>query len=104
MVIGEGQKMPAALIQPNFEFLKDWAKIKGYKVKDFSTDERVIKRIEKEVNFYNQNFGKWEQIKKFEITPEEWTIEDGLLTPTMKMKRKAIKEKYNNLYDKIYNS
>ena len=104
MVIGEGQKMPAALIQPNFEFLKDWAKIKGYEVKDFSTDERVIKRIEKEVSFYNQNFGKWEQIKKFEITPEEWTIEDGLLTPTMKMKRKAIKEKYNNLYDKIYNS
>jgi long-chain acyl-CoA synthetase len=104
MVIGEGQKMPAALIQPNFEFLKDWAKIKGYEVKDFSTDERVIKRIEKEVSFYNQNFGKWEQIKKFEITPQEWTIEDGLLTPTMKMKRKAIKEKYNNLYDKIYNS
>jgi long-chain acyl-CoA synthetase len=104
MVIGEGEKMPAALIQLNFEFIKDWAKIKAYKVEDFSTDLRVIDRVQKEIDFYNKNFGKWEQIKKFEITPDEWTIEAGLLTPTMKMKRKVIKEKYKNLYQKIYNS
>ena len=54
--------------------------------------------IQKEIDFYNQRFGKWEQIKKFEITPDEWSIEEGLLTPTMKMKRKVIKEKYKNLY------
>ena len=104
MVIGEGEKMPAALIQPNFEFLKDWAEIKNYDVINFSSDQRVIDRIQKEIDFHNQKFGKWEQIKKFEITPEEWTIEDNLLTPTLKMKRKNIKEKYKNLYNKIYNS
>ena len=102
MVIGEGEKMPAALIQPNFDFLKDWAKIKQYNITDFSKDERVINRIQKEINFYNQNFGKWEQIKKFEITPNEWTIEEDLLTPTMKMKRKNIKRKYKDLCVKIY--
>lgn len=104
MVIGEGEKMPAALIQPNFEFIKDWAKRHEYEIKDVNSDKKLIDRIQKEVDFYNQKFGKWEQIKKFEITPEEWTIEAGLLTPTMKMKRKVIKEKYNDLYQKIYNS
>lgn len=104
MVIGEGEKMPAALIQPNFEFVKDWAKLHHHEITNFSTDEKLIKRIQKEIDFYNQKFGKWEQIKKFEITPEEWTINDGLLTPTLKMKRKVIKEKYKDLYQKIYNS
>lgn len=98
------KKMPAALVQLNFDFIKDWAKIKGYEIKDFSSDKRVIDRIQKEIDFYNQDFGKWEKIKKFEITPKEWTIEAGLLTPTMKMKRKVIKEKHKDLYEKIYNS
>ena len=102
MVIGEGQKMPAALIQVNFEFVNEWAKRKGHKIDDVSTDKRLIKRIQEEVDHYNQKFGKWEQIKKFEITPDEWTIDDGLLTPTLKMKRKNIRSKYKALYDKIY--
>ena len=93
MVIGEGQKMPAALIQVNFEFVNEWAKRKGHKIDDVSTDKRLIKRIQEEVDHYNQKFGKWEQIKKFEITPDEWTIDDGLLTPTPKMKRKNIRSK-----------
>ena len=102
MVIGEGQKMPAALIQVNFEFVNEWAKRKGHKIDDVSTNKRLIKRIQEEVDHYNQKFGKWEQIKKFEITPDEWTIDDGLLTPTLKMKRKNIRSKYKALYDKIY--
>ncbi len=104
MVIGEGEKMPAALIQPNFEFINEWAERHRHKITNISTDEKLINRIQQEIDFYNQKFGKWEKIKKFEITPEEWTIEDSLLTPTMKMKRKKIKEKYKNLYQKIYNS
>jgi len=62
----------------------------------------LIERIQKEVDQYNERFGKWEKIKKFEITPDVWTIEDGHLTPTMKMKRKVIKEMYKDLYEKIY--
>ena len=67
-------------------------------------EKRVIDRIQREVDECNKHFGKWEQIKKFELTPEAWTIDAGHLTPTMKMRRKIIKEKYKNLYQKIYNS
>ncbi|WP_127844186.1 AMP-dependent synthetase/ligase [Psychroflexus aestuariivivens] len=107
MVIGEGQRMPAALIQPNFEFIRDWAQRKHMKVgntdAEISENEEVIKRIQEEVDFHNEKFGKWEKIKKFELTPEIWSIEEEHLTPTMKLKRRVIKEKYKKLYDKIYN-
>ncbi|MCH3882043.1 MULTISPECIES: AMP-dependent synthetase/ligase [Tenacibaculum] len=104
MVIGEGEKMPAALIQVQFEFIADWAKRHNHKIIDITSDKKIIERIQEEVDFYNKKFGKWEQIKRFEITPEQWTIENECLTPTMKMKRKVIKEKYKKLYQKIYNS
>ncbi len=102
MVVGEGQKMPAALIQVNVDFVHEWAKRHDYIIKDVSSDAKLIFRIQKEVDTYNQRFGKWEQIKKFEITPDEWTIDAGHLTPTMKMRRKIIKEKYTYLFDRIY--
>jgi long-chain acyl-CoA synthetase len=104
MVIGESEKMPAAFIQLNFEFIKEWAERHQHIITDITSDEKLINRVQKEVDFRNQKFGKWEQIKKFEITPDEWSIESGHLTPTMKMKRNVIKEKYKNLYQKIYNS
>jgi long-chain acyl-CoA synthetase len=103
MVIGENEKMPAALIQLNFEFIKEWAERHQHVITDITSDEKLINRIQKEVDFHNQKFGKWEQIKKFKITPDKWSIESGHLTPTMKMKRNIIKEKYKNLYQKIYN-
>ncbi len=106
MVVGEGEKMPAAIVQPNFEFIRDWIEHKGHAIGTSETEiansDVVIKRIQKEIDKYNKNFGKWEQIKRFELTPEVWSIEDGHLTPTMKMKRKIIREKYDALYEKIY--
>lgn len=106
MVVGEGEKMPGALIQPNFDFVRDWIEHKGHNIgasnEEIAASEVVIKRIQKEVDKYNVNFGKWEQIKKFELTPSVWSIDNGELTPTMKMKRNVIKEIYNNLYEKIY--
>ncbi|PVW14697.1 AMP-dependent synthetase/ligase [Marixanthomonas spongiae] len=106
MVIGEGEKMPAALIQPDFEFLKEWGSKKEYDIpndhKELVKNEHVIKRIQEEVDFYNERYGQWEKVKKFELTPDVWSIEEGHLTPTMKMKRKVIQEKYQDLYDKIY--
>ena len=104
MIIGESEKMPAALIQVNFEFAKDWATRKRLDPATILTHERFINRIQKEIDFHNQKFGKWEQIKRFELTTDEWSIEEGQLTPTLKMKRKVIKEKYKDLYQKIYNS
>ncbi|MCT8341025.1 long-chain fatty acid--CoA ligase [Flavobacteriaceae bacterium TK19130] len=106
MVVGEGEKMPAALIQPDFEFVKEWGNKKNRNLpsdhKELVKDEKLIKRIQKEVDFYNERFGKWEKVKKFELTPDVWSIEEGHLTPTMKMKRKVIKEKYLDLYNRIY--
>lgn len=106
MVIGEGEKMPAAIIQPNFEFMRDWIKHKNLEIgltnQEIISSDIVIKRIQKEVDKCNKNFGKWEQIKRFELTPDEWSIDGGHLTPTMKMKREIIKKIYINLYEKIY--
>ena len=106
MVIGDGEKMPAAFIQLNFDFVTDWAKRKGMilgnTIEEKITNTQLISRIEEEVNLYNKQFGSWEKIKRFELTPDTWSIEAGHLTPTMKLKRKFIKEKYTDLYIKIY--
>jgi long-chain acyl-CoA synthetase len=106
MVIGEGEKMPAALIQPNFDFVKEWANRHNITLSndlnEICSHPKVIERIEEEVNKANEKFGNWEKIKKFELTPEVWSIDGGHLTPTMKLKRKIVKQKYQHLYDKIY--
>jgi long-chain acyl-CoA synthetase len=106
MVIGDGEKMPGAFIQPSFEFLAEWSQRKGINLgatnEEIVQNERVIKRIQREVDEINERFGNWEKVKRFELTPDVWSIDAGHLTPTMKLKRKIIKEKYNDLYQKIY--
>ena len=105
MVVGEGEKMPAALIQPDFEFVKDWAKNHNIQIgsnEDLVKNEQVIARIQEEVDEANENFAKWEKVKQFRLTPEMWSIENGHLTPTMKLRRKIVKEKYIALYNDIY--
>ncbi|MCO6146563.1 long-chain fatty acid--CoA ligase [Flavobacterium sp. NRK1] len=105
MVIGDGEKMPAAFIQPDFDFVKQWASRKGISLKsneDIANSKEVHDRIQEEVDGINKKFGHWEQIKKFEITPEIWSVDGGEMTPTLKLKRKAVKEKYQKLYNKIY--
>lgn len=105
MVVGEEEKMPAALIQPNFEFVKQWGKRYGISLdenSDVATNEKVIARIQEEVDMANEDFAKWEKVKQFRLTPDVWSVEEGLLTPTMKLKRKIIKEKYLKLYNDIY--
>jgi long-chain acyl-CoA synthetase len=106
MVIGEGQKMPAAFIQLNFDFVREWQKLHEMKV-DTTNDElisnpKVKERVQEEIEILNKKFGNWEQIKRFELTPDVWTIAAGHLTPTMKLKRKIVMEKYTDLFHKIY--
>lgn len=107
MVIGDGQKMPGAIIQPNFEFVKEWASLHGIALTNSNEETienpKVIERIQQEVETLNEKFGNWEKIKRFELTPDIWSIDGGQLTPTLKLKRKVILEKYKGLYDKIYN-
>jgi len=105
LVIGEGEKHPAALIVPAFDFLKEWCARKNINIsciEEMINNQSVIERIKREVDSCNENLGHWEQIKKFELLPEEWTIENGELTPTLKLKRKVIIQKYQSYVHKIY--
>lgn len=106
MVIGDGQKMPAAFIQPNFEFVREWEKLHKIEVdktnEELVSNPKVIERIQEEIDILNKKFGNWEQIKRFELTPEVWSITGGHLTPTLKLKRKIVMEKYIDLFHKIY--
>lgn len=106
MVIGDGEKMPAAIIQPSFEFIKEWEKLHGIEVgktnQEIISNPKVIARIQEEVDHLNAKFGNWEKIKRFELTPDVWSIDGGQLTPTLKLKRKIVLEMYKPLYEKIY--
>lgn len=106
IVIGEGYKHPAALIVPAFDFVYEWAERKGIDLgpdhQSLITNEAVILRINQEVDSYNKSFGHWEQIKKFELLPEEFSIEKEELTPTLKFKRKNILRLHKDAIEKIY--
>lgn len=106
MVVGDGQKMPGAFIQPNFTFLREWAK--RHQINGEIPNEKLIEmeevrnRLTQEIQSINQKLGQWEQIKVFDFTPDEWSIDAGHLTPTLKLKRRVIIQKYQHLYDKFY--
>ena len=108
LVVGENQKFPAALIQLNFDAVEAWAKEKQL----ILTDDRVSwcvntdiqNKVMDEVNNINERFGQWEKVKEIRLTPDVWSVDDGQLTPTMKLKRKVLKEKYNSLIENIYSA
>ncbi len=105
MVVGESKKFPAAIIQPNFEAVENWAEKENIalpKLAAWPEHEAICAKILDEVNIINEQFGQWEKIKEIRITSEAWSVDDGLLTPTMKLKRKSIKKKYQKLYNSIY--
>ncbi len=108
MVVGEGQKLVAALIQPAFPFVKEWAKRHqielGDSFEEIAGHPKVKERIMQEVEKYNVSFGKWEKIKIIELTPDEWSVDGGHLTPTMKLKRRVVRDIYKDLYNRIYDN
>jgi long-chain acyl-CoA synthetase len=105
MVVGDGKNYPAALIVPSFDALKDYCKRKDI---PYTSNQEMIQKLEildkyqSEVDHYNKYFGKWEQIKRFKILDKPWGIESGELTPTMKLKRKIITQKYLTDIEQIY--
>jgi long-chain acyl-CoA synthetase len=107
MVVGENRNYAAALIIPNFEYLKNWCTVKHLA---FGSNEkavqnpRIIKRIGKEVERFNQDLGKTEKIKKFRLVAAEWSVESGELSPTLKLRRNFILEKYKKLIEETYKS
>lgn len=106
MVVGEGEKMPCAFVQPEFNFVKRWAELHRLNIGETPAEmvksPELKKRIEKEIVKLNEKLGNWEQIKKIELIPEVWSVENGMLTPTLKLKRKVIKERYIDLYNQLY--
>jgi len=109
MVIGDGQKFASAYIVPNYGHLADWSKssapeLIGMKKDEFLSHPIIVKKINAEVRLANQHFGNWEQIKKPIILHNEFTIDGGELTPTLKMKRKVILEKYKQQFNDLYKS
>ena len=105
MIIGAEQKFVGALIVPSFPTLKEWLRQKGIA---FTTNEAIIHHTEvvalyrNLIDSFNEYFNHVEQVKRFELLPYEWTIESGELTPTLKLKRKVIMEKYKDAIDRIY--
>ncbi|REG83578.1 AMP-dependent synthetase/ligase [Algoriphagus antarcticus] len=105
IILGENRNYPSALIVPSFEGLKDYCKHKGI---PYTTDKEMIQKPEtiekydRELEQLNKYFGKWEQIKRFKLLPEPWGIESGELTPTMKLKRKVIHQKFEKEIEKLY--
>jgi long-chain acyl-CoA synthetase len=105
MVVGEGKRFASALIIPDFEHIKSWCRVKDYRYEgpDKSIEnEVIIKRIEREINELNEELDHTEMIRKFTLLNDEWTVENNLLSPTLKLKRKELVEKYSKLIEDIY--
>ena len=107
MVVGENQKFPSAFIVPNFAFIKDWMSKENIDCADTSNigiclNKKVIDKINEEVANYNKGYGNWEQIKKVALFENEFSVDGGELTPTLKLKRKIILEKYKDRFENIY--
>lgn len=106
VVCGENRQYPVAIIVPEFSVLKTWCS--SHKV-PYESDKEVIKqpeviaRIQKEVKKYNEFFADYEQVKRFFLVADEWTPQNGLLSPTLKVKRKAIMAKYADELEKLFN-
>ncbi|MBS1641700.1 MAG: long-chain fatty acid--CoA ligase [Bacteroidetes bacterium] len=105
LVVGPERKFVGALIVPSINAIKDWMKQNNI---EFTTKEEAIKNIKVLALFnniieeYNKLFNHVEQIKKFELLPNEWGIDTGEMTPKMSLKRKVITEKYKEAIEKIY--
>jgi len=105
MVVGSERKFVGALIVPSFLTLKEWMKEKGI---NYTTNEdaihhpRVLELYRELVESYNAFFNHVEQIKKFELLPQEWTIDTGEMTPKMSLKRKVVMEKFKSAIERIY--
>ena len=105
MVVGEGRNFPSAICVLNEDGVKEWCSRHDIDYTDFdamSKDQRVIDRVWEDVEKANANFGQWEKVKKIIIDTEEFTVDNGCLTPTFKLKRKPILAKYAEQIDAIY--
>ncbi|WP_343700946.1 long-chain fatty acid--CoA ligase [Chitinophaga sp.] len=105
MVVGADRKFTGALIVPNFRNLEDWYTRQGatYPGPERALHDTKVRQLYRQsVEKYNQHFSHIEQVKKFELMPHEWTVSSGEMTPTLKLKRRVIQEKYRDAIERIY--
>jgi long-chain acyl-CoA synthetase len=104
VVVGSEHKFCAALIVPNWDNMKKRFETTHHTFpeENITENEYVIKRIQKEVDKVNADLSKWEKVKKFKILKDQFTIEEGEITPTLKVKRNVINKKYKEVIDSIY--
>jgi len=105
MVVGENKRFTGALISPYFDFLHNWCHLHHITYrdnKDLIQKKKVIKRYQEEIDKLNTNLGHVEQIKVFRLVPDSWSTETGELSPTLKLKRKVILQRYETLINEIY--
>jgi long-chain acyl-CoA synthetase len=105
LIVGAERKFTGALIVPSFPVLKEWSEEEemAYPGNEaIIKNEKVLAIFKDAVERYNQFFNQVEQVKKFELLPAEWTVDGGELTPTLKLKRKVIMEKYRDAIERIY--
>ncbi len=105
-VVGENEKFVGALVIPNEENLRDWCNRNGVEFTEMFeivNNKTVIKAYEAEINEMNKDFGKWEQIKRFKLLPNQWDVSTDELTPTLKLKRRVINEKYAQEIADLFN-
>jgi long-chain acyl-CoA synthetase len=105
VVVGPERKFVGALIVPSFSNLKDWCKKNGIPYssnQEIIHNPKVIAMYKELIEGFNKYFNHTEQVKKFELLPEEWSIETGEMTPKLSLKRKVIMEKYRDAIEHIY--
>ena len=106
MVIGDNRKFVSALIVPNMQNLKAFARDHGIEwesEEDLLNNPDILAAYQAILDEFNPAFSNTEQIKKFKLLGDEWTVEGGELTPTMKLKRKVILQKYADVIEELYN-
>ena len=106
VLVGNERKFPAALIVPNFEMLESYAKLKELDIStpvEFCHNARILDLFSRQIDAVTRGLAKYEKVKSFALLEHEMTVENGELTPTLKVKRRVIDEKYRAVIDKIYN-
>jgi len=105
VLVGNGRKFAAALVVPNFEMLEAYAKHKGFPSMtpaEFCRDPRVIDLIERQVASRTKGLARFETVKRIALLENEFSVDRGEMTPTLKIKRRAIDERYKDVIDQLY--
>ena len=106
LLIGDARDYLIALIVPDFETLKlkvEQVKLKFQSIKEMVSSEKVKAIFKDEIDLFQKKLAKYERVRKFILLGNPFSVEDGDLTPTMKIKRKVVEIKYKNEIEKIYN-